>query len=297
MKRYLLILGVTALVWLGVSLSEQGEYPVQVRVEMKGYDTIRYAIVEADTTLPLKVTMSGFNAMLNGFRQQTVQVVVPDDGGSVAVSTLDKQLLHAILGAKAITYDVDTLRVTLVPRGQRTYRPRIDDVDFTFTEQHGLYGEPTVNPAEVTLYGPDEVLAAINEVRVAATSIRNVSESGTYRLPLEPVWQQYADVYPSCTDVELYLPVEAYVEKDYRVPVTVIGADTAVSIRIYPEAAVVRAWVAQSDLHRDPEFVVAVNYTDILHSDGRLKPKLVEFPSYVRPRSVVPDEIQCVVIR
>ena len=56
MKRFLVILGITALVWLGVSMAESGEYPMEVRVEMVGYDTIRYAVVSADTVLPLKVT-------------------------------------------------------------------------------------------------------------------------------------------------------------------------------------------------------------------------------------------------
>ena len=297
MKRFLVILGITALVWLGVSISEHNEYPMKVRVEMVGFDTVRYAVASADTVLPLKVTMSGFNAILNSYHQPELQVTVPEERDAVAVSDLRKQLLHVILGAKEVTSPIDSLHVVLAPRGQRAYQPRIDDVEFTFTEQHGLYGEPTVTPSEVVLYGPDEVLAQIPVLKVAATSIRNISESGTYRLPLEPVWRQYADVHPSCTEVEVHLPVEAYVEKDYRVPITVLGADTSVSLRLYPEVATVRVWVAQRDLHRELDFVVAVSYDDILAQEGRLAPHLMEFPAFVRPRSVEPAEIQAVVIQ
>lgn len=278
-------------------MSEHNEYPMKVRVEMVGFDTVRYAVASADTVLPLKVTMSGFNAILNSYHQPELQVTVPEECDAVAVSDLRKQLLHVILGAKEVTSPVDSLHVVLAPRGQRAYQPRIDDVEFTFTEQHGLYGEPTVTPSEVILYGPDEVLAQIPVLKVAATSIRNISESGTYRLSLEPVWRQYADVHPSCTEVEVHLPVEAYVEKEYRVPVTVLGADTSVSLRLYPEVATVRVWVAQRDLHRELDFVVAVNYDDILTHEGCLTPHLMEFPSYVRPRSVEPAEIQAVVIQ
>lgn len=297
MKRFLVILVATALVWLGVSMSEENEYPLEVRVEMVGFDTVRYAVVSADTLLPLQVTMSGFNAFLNSYRQQHVEVAVPEEGDAVEVASLRQQFIRSILGAKEVSSTVDSLRVVLAPRGQRTFCPRIDNVNFAFTDQHGLYGEPTVTPAEVTLYGPDEVLAQIKELKVAATNIRDISASATYHLPLEPVWQQYADVYPSVTEMAIYLPVEAYVEKDYRVPITVLGADSTVSLRLYPEVATVRAWVAQRDLLREPEFVVAVNYSDIFLNEGHLAPRLVEFPSFVRPRNVEPSEIQCVVIQ
>jgi hypothetical protein len=296
-KRFLVILGVTALVWLGVSMAEEGEYPMRVHVEMVGYDTVRYAVVSTDTVLPVKATMSGFNAFVNSHRRHELEVTVPEDGSAVAVSSLRKQLMHSILGVKEVSSPVDSLRVVLAPRGQRAFKPRLDNVEFSFTEQHGLYGEPTVTPAEVILYGPDEVLAQIDELKVAATNIRGISESGTYHLPLEPVWLQYVDVHPSCTEVTLTLPVEAYVEKTYTVPVTVLDADTTVALRLYPENARVRAWVAQRDLLREPEFVVAVNYGDIFLHEGRLEPRLVEFPAYLRPRSVEPSVIQCVVIK
>ena len=45
MKHFLVILGLTALVWLGVSMSENDEYPMRVRVEMTGYDTVRYFVL------------------------------------------------------------------------------------------------------------------------------------------------------------------------------------------------------------------------------------------------------------
>ena len=297
MKRFLVILGFTALVWLGVSMTDEGEYPLQVQVKIVGFDTVRYAVVSADTVLPLKVTMSGFNAFVNAYHRHEIHVEVPEEGDAVAVADLHKQLLHDVLGAKEVTSSVDSLRVVLAPRGLRTYKPRLDNVNFTFTEQYGLYGEPSVTPAEVVLYGPDEVLAQIDEIKVAAANIRDISESSTYELSLEPVWRQYADVHPSCTEVTLYVPVAAYVETTYNVPITVLGADTTVTLRLYPEVARVRAWVAQRDLLREPEFMVAVNYSDIFLNDGHLAPRLVEFPSYVRPRNVEPSEIQCVIIK
>lgn len=298
MKQFLVILGLMAAVWLGVSMAEEKVYPVRVPVVMTGYDTVRYAVVSADTVLPLQVRMSGLSAFLHSVRHgDTLFVAVPKGESAVAVKSLDAQLKRLILGSRQAASKIDSLRIVLVQRESRTYPVRIDDVDFAFSDQYGLYGEPTVTPSEVTLYGPSEVLASIGEVRVAAANLHGITASGTYRLPLEPVWKQYTDVRPSCTEVEVSLPVEAYVEREFTVPVSVVDADSTVTLRLYPETVTVRAWVAQCDLQRDPEFVVAVDYADVLHGAARLTPQLVEFPSYVRPRRVEPQEIQVVVIR
>ncbi len=280
-------------------MAEQDDYPVEVKVEMCGFDTIRYSIRYCDTLLPVTARMSGFDALINSLRpgERVLQVEVPEGREAVAVAQLEDQLMHAILGARQVESEMDSLRLVLAPRSHRTYVPCIDDVDFSFDEQYGLYGEPRVTPSEVTLYGPAEVLATIDEVHVAAADLRNIKSSKTYRLPLEPVWLKYADVHPSCTYVDVYLPVEAYVERTFRVPITVLDADTTVSLKLYPEEATVRAWVAQRDLHRTSDFIVAVNYRDAIVHDGRLTPQLLEFPSYVRPRNIEPAEIQCVVIK
>lgn len=299
MKHFLVILGITALVWLAVSMSEQGEYPVRVRVCPVGYDTVRYALVEADTVLPMQATMSGFDALWNSVAgvQPEVQVAVSAEDGTVAVNAISDRLMRAVRGARRFTSDIDTLHYVLAARSSRTYHPSMDDVQFSFLEQYGLYGEPAVTPSEVVLYGPAEALDRIESIRVAPASIAGINESGTYRLPLDPVWRQYADVHPSCSEVEVSLPVEAYVERDFLVPIRVDGADSTVSLKLYPEAVTVRAWVAHRDLHREPVFVVSVDYADVLSHDGRVEPRLVEFPSYVRPRNIEPREIQCVVIQ
>lgn len=280
-------------------MSEEDEYPMRVRVEMTGYDTVRYAIVQADTSLNLQVKLSGFNAFLYGLFQEVPTVEVPLQEGqrAVALTSLSEPLRQSIIGASQVKCDKDSLRIVLSERGRRSYKPRIDGVEFTFTEQYGLYGAPIITPSEVVLYGPDEVLAKIPEVRVVPVELHDITSSSTYTLALEPVWERYVDVHPSCREVSLYLPVEPYVEKEFQTPIRVTGADTTVTFKLYPEQVTVRAWVAQRDLQREPAFTVTVDYADMLTSNGHLSPKLVEFPDYVRLRSLEPSEVQCVVIK
>ena len=303
MKQFLVILGVTALVWLGVSMSEVHEYPLRVRVEMTGYDTVRYAVVRADTVLTLQTEMSGFNAAAIDLLdlRRSVSVDMADDGlyRSVALADINDHLRQqlASIGVRRLAGLHDSLRLVLAERQHRTFRVSLDSVRFSFSEQYGLYGEPRVTPSTVTLYGPDSVLESIGDVQVMPASFEDISATATYRLKLDPVWERVGDVRTSATEVEVYLPVEAYVEREYRIPIEVDGVDSTVRLRLYPDEVRVSVWVARCDLDHMPEFRVAINYADVLAGNGHLKPQLVRFPSWVRPRSVVPEEVQCVVIK
>ena len=302
MKHFLIILGLTALVWLGVSMSEEHEYPLRVHVEMTGYDTVRYAVLQADTTLQLQVEMAGFNAAAVSLLKlsPTVGIEMADEGlyRAVALADVADNLRGQLspLGVKRVAGGRDSLRLQLAERAHRTFRVLIDSVSFSFSEQHGLYGEPKVTPATVTLYGADSVLAAVDGLQVARAEIAGISQTVTYRLPLSPVWQQLGDVRTTATEVEVYVPVETYVEREYTAPVEVTGADSTMRMRLYPSVVKVRVWVAKRDLERAPEFRVAIDYADVL-AGNRLTPRLVQFPSWVRPRSVEPSEVQCVIIK
>ena len=299
MKRFLVIVLLTAAVWLGVSISEEGEYPLQVRVQMVGYDTVRYALLQSDTVLPLQVRMTGFDALLYSLKSKepTLEVPVHGEYTAVAVSNLDARLKQVIPAGQSFSSDEDSIHAILAPRSSRAYVPRIDQVNFSFEDQYGLYGEPQIKPSEVLLYGPEEVLAQINELRAMPANLSNIKESGTYKLFLEPVWENYPDVRPSCHSVDIYLPVEPYVEKTFEVPVVVEGIDSTVEVKLYPEKATVRVWLAQRDLQHDPQMKVTIQYDEVLKHEGRATPHLDDFPAYVRPRSVEPQVIQCVVLQ
>lgn len=297
MKQFFIILGLTALVWLGLSLGERNSYTMRTPVEMTGYDTIRYAVVQADTIVTLRVESSGYIALLRSIGVLKPMVTIDmSNRQSVAASEVCELARSQNTGISSATTEIDSLRLVLAARTKRTYKPVLDDVEFEFAEQYGLYGQPTVTPAEITLYGPEADLQRIDEVRLEPTTIEDIDASGSYRLKLQPIWEKYPDVHPSATEVTVYVPVETYVEREYKVPIQVTDADTTVEMRLYPEEATLHVWVAQCDLHRIPEFNVTIDYADLL-AHRRIVPHLTQFPTYLRPRSIEPAEVQCIVIR
>ena len=149
----------------------------------------------------------------------------------------------------------------------------------------------------MTLYGPKEALDRITSVSAISYKVVNISSSGSYEIPLDDSWRDYGDIRSSATAVTVHLPVEAYVDREYSVPIEVVGADTNVHYRIYPEEATVHVWVPKSALDKTPEFRVAIDYQDILNHESTQTPRLLEFPSYLRPRSLEPSQVECVIIR
>lgn len=300
MRQFLVILGFTLLVWLGVSLSEPTEYPVDVKVTFEGYDTVRYAVVSADSVANIRLTSNGFTAIKYSFRHMmpVISLKVTSEGGQHSIPTQQvcTELSQKVVGISNIVSITDTLHITLSPRASRTYKPNLDKVSFSFAEQYALYGEPVLTPSEVTLYGPQQILDTIEQLPIANAHIDGINASGHFRLQLEPIWFG-TDIHPSTTEVDVFLPVEAYVERSYQVPIQVIGADTNVQLRLYPSQVTLNAWIAQRDLHHKPDIVVGIDYADIISHNSHITPRLIKFPTYIRPRNIMPDEVQCVAIK
>lgn len=300
-----MILGLTALVWLAVAMSERREYSIPVKVEMTGFDVNRYAVLAIDSSLTLQVESTGFNALFLSLRKKPVTIQVEMNGKgerrSVAVSDLS-ELLSRQLSSYGIHHtgsQKDSLTVVLSARCCKTFRPNIEDVRINFADGYGLFGEPLLAPSEVTLYGPQEVLATIGELKVQPMEINDVHETGNYRVTLDTSWKRLGDIYASVNTLTLNVPVERYVERDYSVPVIIEGVDTSLHLRLYPDHVVVRAWVVEENAASvtPDRFSVTADFRDIQAGTAKLKLRLNQFPRDVRIRKLDPEEIEYIIIK
>ena len=316
---FIVILVLTALVWLAVAMSETHEYTIQMRVDCGGFDSRRYAVVESDTVLTAQVEATGFNMLLMSLSEEppTLRVDVTAepfrrserlsaDGvrkivGEASVGDLTEELKRELssFGMRYLGSSKDSLLTVLVERKSKRFRPDIEPVSMTFAEGYGLYGEPTVTPSEVVLYGPEEILGKIERVKVVPTKIENVSRSARYNLKLDDEWTQMGDVYATTEMVTMSVPVERYVEREYTLPVHVVGVDSAEHIRLFPSEVTVRVWIAQRDLAKvtAERFSVTAEGSDILSGKKSLPLKLARFPKTVRLRSMSHNEVKYAVIK
>ncbi len=299
------ILLLTAAVWVFVAMSESRDYPLQVQVRMSGFDADRYAVLQADTAVAFQVQTSGFSALAISLRRQPMVLPVDMSGSgnrrAVAVADLVEPLRQQLSRYRfhSVSSQRDSLRLLLAPRASRTMSVDISSLQVSFADGYGLYGEPTVSPAEVTLYGPQQALDAVSAVRLAPAAIADLGATASHQLPLEIVGRSQGEVALSVRHVDVTIPVEAYVERSFSLPVSVHPADSTLRLRLYPDRATVRLWVARRDLPlvSPSAFTLCVERADILSRQPSLTPRLTRFPDCVRIRSVEPAELQYVIIQ
>ena len=289
-----------------------------VRVKMTGFDTKHYAVVKADTSLMIQVEATGFNALILGLKKEplTFELDIKNEAvhryshqrdavldlfRTVALVDVSSQLFDQLssFGVHYLGSVRDSLVLVLNERASKVFRPELDNLKINFSEGFGLYGEPIVSPAEVTLYGSPEVLASIDHVGVKNISIDGVRETGTFRVPLDEAWKNLGDVFSSADMLTVNIPVKRFVEQHFTVPVTILGADSSQAVRLYPDHVTFHVWVAQDDFAAvsADRFAASVLYDDILSGAQRLSLHVDRFPRNVRIRKVEPEEIEYVVIK
>ena len=314
---YMVILALTVLVWGAVAMSEVREYPLKVKVEMTGFERSRYAVLQADSVVTLQVASTGFKAFLYEKKDDPVKLkldvnddgvryyvrqgesgkllcraVAVDDLGDLLTTELSSRGMHLVGSAK------DSLRLVLSERKSKVFRVDISNVNISFAEGYGLYGESMVTPSEVTLYGDEESLSRIEKVAVKPLVVRNLKEGNTYSLDIDTNWHG-SDVYASVDKVMLQVHVEQYVEREYEIPVSVEGLDSLMRINLYPDKVALRVWIPQRDIASvtAERFSVSVDYRDVTARASKLKARLTRFPQKVRVHSLTPEEVNYVVIK
>ena len=301
-----------------MAMSDKREYTLPVKVKMTGFDTKRYAVVSADTTMVLQVESTGFRALLLSLKKESMTFVLDVKNEAVrrysrerdpvvdlyrvaAVSDISTQLsdMLSFVGVRYLGSTKDSISIVLNERRSKTFHPDLSNLKINYSDGYGLYGEPMVSPAEVTLYGSSEVLDAIDKVGVCPVVLNNVCETGNYQVSIDSCWKTLGDIYSSTNSLTINIPVKRYVERQYVVPVMVADADSSRDLHLYPDHVKLRVWVVQEDVSTvsADNFRVSVDYREILSGASKLKLRVNRFPRNVRVRKVDPEEIEYVIIK
>jgi hypothetical protein len=92
--------------------------------------------------------------------------------------------------------------------------------------------------------------------------------------------------------------VERYTELSVLVPIKFYSSDSLVDVRLYPESVEVLVDVALKDYKsiKPHMFTASVEYTGDVSQD-LLSVGLSKFPSTVRIKKVIPEQVQYVIIK
>ncbi len=258
-----------------------GEQSVKMSLNIDGFHTLRYKMLREASrvvTIPLnEVPYRLENGNAYAFSSQYVVEQVAE--------RLDINAADITANDAMVYFTMDALKSKVVPI--------IFNSDIKTQRQYGLYGIPTIDPASVTIYGPEEVIDTVMAVRTMKVSRANVNEGFT-----ETVGLDLLDglIRSNTKVVNVGVQVEKYTEMDIEVPIKVTDS---LKLRFFPETMSVKCLVAMRDYASiTPEsFSVAVDRQQLKAMQPLLDVRLAAWPPTVQVLSTRPDKVEYLIVQ
>lgn len=257
------------------------EQMLKMSLDIDGFHTLRYKMIREPyrfVTISLNdVSYRLENGNTYSFSSQYVAEKVAERLG---ISTSDITMNDAM-----VYFTMDALKSKVVPIVFRS--------DIKMQRQYGLYGIPTIDPATVTIYGPEEVIDTVRSVRTQLVSKTNVSEDFSESVGLDMLGGK---IRSNTKEVRVTVEVEKYTEMDVEVP---IRMSDSLRVRFFPETVSVKCFVAMKDYASiiPDDFTVAVDKQQLKALQPLLDVRLVTWPQTVQILSTQPDKVEYLIVQ
>ena len=257
------------------------EQSAKMSLNIDGFHTLRYKMMrEPDrlVTLPLnEVSYRLENGNTYSFSSQDVAEKV--------AALLDINPSDITMNDAKVYFTMDALKSKVVPVVFRS--------DIKPQRQYGLYGIPTIDPASVTIYGPEEVIDTVWAVRTQKVSKTGVSDDFSESVRLDML---DGKIQSNTKEVRVTVEVEKYTEMDIEVPIRV--ADNT-KLRFFPETLSVKCLVAMKDYASivADDFTVTVDKQQLKALEPLLDVSLTSWPKTVQVLSTQPDKVEYLIVQ
>lgn len=300
---FLVFLAISTAAWFLVKLSEN--YVTQTAYRLVLVETPADKWVSTDgQTVKMSLNIDGFHTLrYKMVREPNRVVVIPldvvpyrlENGNTYSFSSqyvaekvaesLDINASDITMTDAKIYFTMDVLKSKVVPVALRS--------DIKTQRQYGIYGLPMLDPASITIFGPQEVIDSVKVVNTLLLSKSNVNQSFSAMLPLDLLDGQ---IHSNIKEVKAEVEVEKFTEMDVEVPIVVTDS---LRIRFFPETMSVKCLVAMRDYASiaPKDFSVAVDRKQLEAMQPLLDVRLAAWPSTVQVLSTRPDKVEYLIVQ
>lgn len=257
------------------------EQSVKMSLNIDGFHTLRYKMMrdpDRSVTIPLnEVSYRLENGNTYSFNSQDLAEKVAE---LLGISPTDITMNDA-----RVFFTMDALKSKVVPI--------VFQSDIKTQRQYGLYGIPTIDPASVTIYGPEEVIDTVRAVRTLKVSKSNVSDDFSESIGLDMLGGK---IQSNTKEVRVTVEVEKYTEMAVDVPIRV--ADNP-KLRFFPETVSVKCLVAMKDYASivADDFSVTVDKQQLKALQPLLDVSLTSWPKTVQVLSTQPNKVEYLIVQ
>lgn len=299
---FLFFLLISALLWFLIKLSK--EYTTQtVFTVVYTQAPVNKWVSSSDQKVNLSFVADGFVTLRHNLIRQPNRVVeisleeVPYrlEGGNTYSygSQYVAERVADWLGVPAgnVTMNDDKQYFNMEDLQQKELPVRVP-LEVTTQRQYYLYGDPIVEPATLTVYGPKSVLDTVEVLHTEPFVATGANADITRSLAVD----YYQGVIQAAEQtVQVTVRVEQYTETQVEVPVTV--ADS-LQVRFFPETMTVRCLVPIRDFASlsPAAFVVLADTAQLHLRQPLLDIRLVQVPEHVQVIKTEPEQVEYLIV-
>ncbi|WP_116124273.1 YbbR-like domain-containing protein [Lewinella sp. IMCC34183] len=301
-QMLLVCIGLAFVFWLILNLSQ--DYDIN-KVVVVNYAVSPQRALAGDppSNVPVRIHGRGWNLIWESLRGNDIDITL--DIGDKESIQLNRNLLEQEVRRQLSSGDLEIENLNYEPQRIVTTRrdgkrvPVINNVDVRYAPGYASSGGTSLRPDSVTVSGAIDVLAGIESWPSEPLVLDNVEGSLRQTVPLKPPPEGLVLDY---NEVTVAVDVEAFIEQQFRVPVTLYNAPRSDSSRVFPAFVTVRATIPQrafgsvratdfqveADLSRmqtdDPHNTVPLRLTRYPEKiKAEFEPRAVEYYIYNRP--------------
>ena len=266
---YLGFVFISAVFWCFITFNKVVQQDVTVNLVLTGKPANVTFIDEPPATITVTVRDKG-TAFIKLMLRSTPTVTVDfhryasEDDGVMHISSaqLNNEVKQVFRHDATIVKTIpDAIHAPFTSQpGKKVPVNFFDAISVMPDEQHVIYGDISITPDSVFIYGDEAVTRSIKEVNISPVNVTGLAEPLERNIMLRPI----KDVRIEPRRVKLSVPVEPLIRKELSVPVVVRNAPTSLSVIVFPSSLKVSFLLPQSLYKKTHNDIVAiVDYNDI----------------------------------
>ena len=175
---------------------------------------------------------------------------------------------------------LDSIRVKVIP-----------NADLSYEKQYNRIGKIQLTPDSVTIYGPKNEIAEIDNIYTENFTFRNINQNIDINIPLKLEGMLNSDH----KDINVKISVEKYTEAVANVPII---NNSKESLRLFPDKVKIKYIVSLTDYNiiKENSFKVNIDTSDINPENNYLPIYLTDYPNNTRILSIEPKEVEYIII-
>ncbi len=301
---FFIFLLISATLWLMVKLSK--EYSTQTAFAIRYTDIpVEKCISTPEQTVNLSFVTNGFRTLRHNLIRPQNRIVdirlseVPYHAVSETSFSISSQYVAAqIADLLNINPSDIVMNDAVIYFGMENLHSKVVQVkvpvNIKTQRQYKVYGQPTVTPPSVTIFGPEKIIDTMTAVYTSPITKTSANAPISETLPLD---FGNGQVRSNITEAVVNIDIEKYTEADFKVPVT---TPDNTPMRFFPETIDVKCLVAIKDY---PNIKPESFKIEVLRSNGTdsiqplLDVSLTKIPQHVKVLNVAPKKVEYLIVR